>query len=103
MADDPRVRNLAADEVARGIAEGKILLVDVREPKELAVERYPDAFHLPHPPAQLGKWWTSAHPCKTLRERKGPSEAHQDLAAQPHHPPPLMDLAAEQHGLQGLG
>ena len=47
MADDPRVRNLTADEVARGLAEGKVLLVDVREAKELAVERYPDAFHLP--------------------------------------------------------
>ena len=41
------VRDLAPDEVARGIAEGKVLLVDVREPNELAVERYPDAFHLP--------------------------------------------------------
>jgi rhodanese-related sulfurtransferase len=47
MADDPRVRNLTADEVARGLAEGKVLLVDVREAKELAVERYPEAFHLP--------------------------------------------------------
>jgi rhodanese-related sulfurtransferase len=41
------VRDLAPDEVARGIAEGKILLVDVREPKETAVERYPEAVYLP--------------------------------------------------------
>jgi rhodanese-related sulfurtransferase len=41
------VRDLAADEVARGIAEGKVLLVDVREPKETAVERYPEAVYLP--------------------------------------------------------
>jgi rhodanese-related sulfurtransferase len=47
MADDPRVRNLTADEVARGIAEDKVLLVDVREPKEIAAERFPQAFHLP--------------------------------------------------------
>jgi rhodanese-related sulfurtransferase len=41
------VRDLAPDEVARGIAEGKVLLVDVREPKETAVERYPEAIYLP--------------------------------------------------------
>ena len=41
------VRDLAPDEVARGIAEGKILLVDVREPNETAVERYPEAVYLP--------------------------------------------------------
>jgi rhodanese-related sulfurtransferase len=47
MANDPRVRNLTPDEVAQGLAEGKVLLVDVREPNELAVERYPEAFNLP--------------------------------------------------------
>jgi rhodanese-related sulfurtransferase len=44
---DPRVRNLTADEVARGLAEGRMLLVDVREPNEIAVERYPDAVVVP--------------------------------------------------------
>lgn len=41
------VQDLAPEEVARGLAEGKILLVDVREPNETEVERYPDAFYLP--------------------------------------------------------
>jgi rhodanese-related sulfurtransferase len=41
------VRDLAPDEVARGIAEGKVLLIDVREPNETAVERYPEAVYLP--------------------------------------------------------
>ena len=41
------VHDLAPEEVARGIAEGKILLVDVREPNETALERYPEAFYLP--------------------------------------------------------
>jgi rhodanese-related sulfurtransferase len=41
------VHDLAPDEVAKGIAEGKILLVDVREPGETAVERYPEAVYLP--------------------------------------------------------
>ena len=40
-ADD--VRNLTAEEVARGLREGTILLVDVREWNETAVESYPDA------------------------------------------------------------
>ena len=41
------VHDLAPEEVARGLAEGKILLVDVREPNETEIERYPDAFYLP--------------------------------------------------------
>jgi rhodanese-related sulfurtransferase len=41
------VHDLEPEEVARGLAEGKVLLVDVREPKETEVERYPQAFYLP--------------------------------------------------------
>jgi rhodanese-related sulfurtransferase len=41
------VQDLAPEEVARGLAEGKVLLVDVREPKETAIERYPEALYLP--------------------------------------------------------
>ncbi|MET0538827.1 MAG: rhodanese-like domain-containing protein [Xanthobacteraceae bacterium] len=41
------VRDLSPEEVARGIAEGTVLLVDVREPNETTVERYPEAFFLP--------------------------------------------------------
>jgi rhodanese-related sulfurtransferase len=41
------VRDLDPQEVAQGIAEGKMLLVDVREPNETEVERYPEAFYLP--------------------------------------------------------
>jgi rhodanese-related sulfurtransferase len=41
------VHDLAPEEVARGLAEGKILLVDVREPNETDVERYPEAVYLP--------------------------------------------------------
>jgi rhodanese-related sulfurtransferase len=47
MADDPRVQNLTPQDVARGLTEGRILLVDVREPNETEVERYPEAFYLP--------------------------------------------------------
>jgi rhodanese-related sulfurtransferase len=41
------VRNLTPAEVARGLTEGRMLLVDVREPNETAVESYPDAVVLP--------------------------------------------------------
>ena len=47
MADDPRVQNLTPQDVTRGLTEGRILLVDVREPNETDVERYPEAFYLP--------------------------------------------------------
>jgi rhodanese-related sulfurtransferase len=47
QSGDPRVRNLTVDEVARGLSEGRMLLVDVREPNEIAVERYPDAVIVP--------------------------------------------------------
>lgn len=41
------VTNLTVEEVARGLTEGRILLVDVREPNETSAESYPDAFLLP--------------------------------------------------------
>jgi len=47
MASDPRVRDLTADEVARGLQEGRMLLVDVREPNEVTAEAYPDAVVVP--------------------------------------------------------
>src|ERR1700756_1937018 len=48
MADgDPRVHDLTPQEVASGVENGRILLVDVREENEIAVERYPDAVVVP--------------------------------------------------------
>jgi len=41
------VRYLEPEEVARGLVEGRVLLVDVREPNETDLERYPEAFLLP--------------------------------------------------------
>jgi rhodanese-related sulfurtransferase len=43
----PTVRDLTPEEVARGLTEGKMLLVDVREPNETAVESYPEAVVVP--------------------------------------------------------
>ena len=51
MADDmPRadeVKNLTPEDVAAGLRAGRLLLVDVREPNETAVESYPDAVIVP--------------------------------------------------------
>ena len=44
---DPPVHDLTPEDVARGLAEGRMLLVDVREPNETAVERYPGAVIVP--------------------------------------------------------
>jgi rhodanese-related sulfurtransferase len=41
------VHDLTPDEVSKGIAEGRYLLVDVRELNEVAVEAYPDAVVVP--------------------------------------------------------
>ena len=44
---DPPVRDLSPEDVARGLAEDTMLLVDVREPNETALERYPGAVIVP--------------------------------------------------------
>ena len=42
-----QVTDLAPEDVSRGIAEGRYLLVDVREPNEVAAEAYPGAVVVP--------------------------------------------------------
>jgi len=41
------VIDLTPEEVSKGIADGRYLLIDVREPNEVAVEAYPDAVVVP--------------------------------------------------------
>ena len=44
MADQGhQVHDLTPDDVSKGMADGRYLLVDVREPNEVAVEAYPGA------------------------------------------------------------
>jgi rhodanese-related sulfurtransferase len=51
MADEiaraDEVENLTVKEVAAGLRAGRMLLVDVREPNETALESYPDAAIVP--------------------------------------------------------
>jgi rhodanese-related sulfurtransferase len=42
-----QVEDLTPQDVAKGVAEGRYLLVDVREPNEVAAEAYPDAVVIP--------------------------------------------------------
>jgi rhodanese-related sulfurtransferase len=44
---DHQVHDLTPEDVSEGIAEGRYLLVDVREPNEVAVEAYPDGVVVP--------------------------------------------------------
>ncbi len=41
------VRDLTPQEVAQGLKDGRVVLVDVREPNETAVERFPAAVLVP--------------------------------------------------------
>jgi len=51
MADQPGsgsgVRDLTPQEVVDGVRDGRIVLVDVREPNETAIERFPGAVLVP--------------------------------------------------------
>jgi rhodanese-related sulfurtransferase len=42
-----QVRDLTPQEVAQGLHDGRFMLVDVREPNETAVERFPQAVLVP--------------------------------------------------------
>ena len=44
---DPAVEDLTVEQVKAGLEDGTILLVDVREPNELAAERIPGAIDFP--------------------------------------------------------
>ena len=44
---DHQVHDLTPEDVSKGMAEGRYLLVDVREPNEVAVEAYPAGVVVP--------------------------------------------------------
>src|SRR3954452_395818 len=44
---DHQVHDLTPEDVSKGMAEGRYLLVDVREPNEVAAEAYPGAAVVP--------------------------------------------------------
>ena len=44
---DHKVQDLTPEEVSKGMADGRYLLVDVREPNEVVVEAYPGGVVVP--------------------------------------------------------
>jgi rhodanese-related sulfurtransferase len=44
---DHQVQDLTPEDVSKGMADGRYLLVDVREPNEVAAEAYPDGVVVP--------------------------------------------------------
>ena len=76
------VRDLTPQEVAQGLQDGRIVLVDVREPNETAVERFPGAVMVP-----LSQFDPAAIPVPEGREvvfacRSGRRSVTASLAAQ---------------------
>jgi rhodanese-related sulfurtransferase len=47
VEQNPQVRDLTPQDVAQGLKDGRVMLVDVREPNETAVERFPEAVLVP--------------------------------------------------------
>ncbi|GAA3854823.1 hypothetical protein AFIC_001984 [[Pseudomonas] carboxydohydrogena] len=47
MPNTSTVHDLPPEEVARGLIEGRYLLIDVREPNETAAEAYPEGATMP--------------------------------------------------------
>jgi rhodanese-related sulfurtransferase len=87
------VRDLSPEEVARGLAEDRYLLVDVREPNEIEVESYPDAVVVP-----LSEFDASQIPDPEGREvvfacRSGRRSVTASLAAQQQGYPYTAHLA----------
>jgi rhodanese-related sulfurtransferase len=47
LFEKPKVHDLTPEEVAKGLTEGRMLLVDVREPNETEIESYPEGVIVP--------------------------------------------------------
>ena len=97
------VRDLTPEEVAEGLRDGRMVLVDVREPNETAVERFPDAVVVP-----LSDFDASAIPDPQGREvvfacRSGRRSVTASLAAQQHGFPYSSHLAGGILGWKAAG
>ncbi len=98
-----QVHDLTPDEVSKGIAEGRYLLVDVREPNEVAVEAYPDAAVVP-----LSTFDPAAIPAPDGKEvvfacRSGKRSVTASLAAQEAGLPYDKHLAGGMLGWKAAG
>lgn len=91
-----QVTDLTPEQVSRGMAEGRYLLVDVREPNEVAAEAYPGAVVVP-----LSSFDPKAIPDPGAKQvvfacRSGKRSVTASLAAQ------AAGLAYDQHLAGGM-
>ena len=98
-----QVHDLAAEEVSRGMTEGRYLLVDVREPNEVAVDAYPGAVVVP-----LSSFDPQAIPDPNGKQvvfacRSGKRSVTASLAAQAAGLPYDMHLAGGMLAWKGAG
>ena len=98
---DPNVRDLTPEEVAQGLTEGRMVLVDVREPNETDLERFPGAVLVP-----LSAFDPAAIPAEQGREvvfacRSGRRSITASLAAQEQGFAYGSHMARRHPGLEG--
>ncbi len=77
-----RVQDLTPQEVASGVRDGRYLLVDVREPNEVAAEAYPDAVLAPLSTFVPGEIRASQGRAVVFACRSGKRSASAAVAAQ---------------------
>ena len=94
MAD--QVHDLTPEDVAKGMAEGRYLLVDVREPNEVAVEAYPGAVVVPLSSFDPGKIPQPGGKQVVFACRSGKRSVTASLAAQ------TAGLAYDKHLAGGM-
>ena len=100
---DHQVHDLTPEGVAKGMAEGRYLLVDVREPNEVAVDAYPGAVVVP-----LQSFDTAAIPDPEGKQvvfacRSGKRSVTASLAAQAAGLPYDKHLAGGMLGWKAAG
>jgi rhodanese-related sulfurtransferase len=94
---------MTPEEVAQGLTEGRILLVDVREPNETAIERYPGAVHVPLQGFDVGQIPDPQGKQVVFACRSGKRSITASLAAQAQGLPYAAHLAGGIIGWKAAG
>ena len=96
MADQGhRVHDLTPADVSKGMADGRYLLVDVREPNEVAVEAYPGAVVVPLHEASTTV--TTNHPTRIHIEGLGSHRACINASTTVLNPEVCADPRSSRH------
>ena len=103
MAEHHRVTDLAPEDVAQGIKDGRYLLVDVREPNEVEAEAYPDAVVVPLSAFESADLPDPAGKAIVFACRSGKRSVTASLAAQADGLPHDKHLAGGMLGWKAAG